>query len=128
MACIAGDKLSAPEIRLIDGFHHRHHLARDLLHRFFVLIERAFNVAERAVHTRLAFDQVHRLIDVAGRDAPQHLDVPVDLFGLSFLQVWTTGLLAAPLLRATLLATAWLSTATLCPCERAHNENSCHNG
>src|ERR1700676_5767046 len=56
---ITSDFAMSLKVVLIDGEHHLHHLARCLLWLLVVLFERAFHVAELALHAQGRRDELH---------------------------------------------------------------------
>ena len=81
MAGIARDRLSSFEVIPVDRFHHRHHLARHLLHGSARFAIRQMTVV--AGHAQRRLKKLHRRDQLVGRRALHHLDVLVNCFGLS---------------------------------------------
>lgn len=77
----AGDFAMTIEIFLIDDNHHLHHLAGDWLGLLVVLVERAFHVAEIALHAERGSYKLHGGDELVGGNPFQDLDVLENLLG-----------------------------------------------
>src|SRR5262249_338365 len=75
MARITSHLPMAVEIRLVYGKHHLHHLSRNLLRLFVILLESALDVTEIALHTERSRNELHRWDELISRNTLQHLNV-----------------------------------------------------
>src|SRR5690242_15384426 len=95
MARVAGHLAVAIEISLIDGSLHLHHLARDTLGLFVVLIEVIFDVAKLAIHPKRRIDELHCGNELIGWNLFEHLNILERVFRSrnrrgSLLRGWCT--------------------------------------
>ena len=75
MAGVAGDLAMSVEIVLVDGHHHRHHLARDQLWLLIILIKMILNVTETTLHSQRRGYELHGRNQLVRRNVLQYLNI-----------------------------------------------------